>query len=232
MIAITKSPIPVGPIKTSAMLNGKPVYKTRRTGAKITPRWIIVHSTANEKSTALGERNWLLNPSNDRAASWNYTVDDKQIIEAIPAGELAYGTLDASANHSSINIEMCESGDRVQVIRNTANLVAQLMREYGIPIQNVAGHRRFQNKDCPRILQPGKQWDGFIQLVEAVGKPTGMAYIVGKVPLSDPRGWIAKANQNQALDDLAVVISRNWEELGSVPWIGAWMKAVGESLDK
>lgn len=227
---LVKNHIPIGPIKTSAMLNGKPTHKTRRTGAKITPLWIIIHSTANPTSTAMNERNWLVNIYNTRAASWHYAVDDKQVVEAIPAGELAYGTLDARANHSSINIEMCESGDRVQVIRSTAALVAKLMADWGIPLQNVVGHRRFQNKDCPRILQPGREWDGFIKLIDVFIKPHGMAFIVGKVPLSSPEGWILKSQQNNGLEEVAEAIAKNWDELKQIGWIGAWLQKIGETI--
>lgn len=229
---LVKNHIPVGPIKTSAMLNGKPTYKTRRTGAKVTPLWIIVHSTANPTSNAMNERNWLVNINNTRAASWNYAVDERQIVEAIPAGELAYGTLDAKANHSSINIEMCESGDRVQVIRSTAALVAKLMHDWGIPLQNVVGHRRFQNKDCPRILQTGRQWDEFIRMVDMFARPTGMAFIVGKVPFSSPAGWIDNANKSQPLNEVAVALANNWDALMEVPYFGNWLEKVSEQFKK
>ena len=165
MIPIIKRNIPTGPIKTNALLNGKPVTKTRRPGTKITPTIIIVHSTANLKSTAQNEADWLLNITNDRSASWNYAVDQLQAVEAIPAGELTYNTLDAKANHTSISIEICESGDRGKTLQNAAELVNHLMAEWNIPIANVFPHRHFQAKDCPRILQPGTMWNGFLDSI-------------------------------------------------------------------
>lgn len=191
MIKIVKHNIPTGPIKTNATLNGKPVTKTRRPGTKITPTIIIVHSTANAKSTAQNERDWLLNLANDRSASWNYAVDQLQAVEAIPAGELSYNTLDAKANHTSISIEICESGDREKTLQNAAELVAYLLPEWDIPLTNVFPHRRFQNKDCPRILQPGAAWDGFLSRVGGfTAKPKTWDQILDET-MSNPEAWKA-----------------------------------------
>jgi len=180
MIEIIKNNIPKGPIKTNVVLNGKPITKTRRPGVKITPTIIIVHSTANPKSTAMNERNWLLNVINDRSASWNYAVDQLHAVEAIPAGELSYNTLDARANHSSISVEICESGDREKTLRNAVELVAVLMKEWRIPIENVFPHRQYQKKDCPRILQPGAAWNGFISSVKEKHTP-GIDYALDRI---------------------------------------------------
>lgn len=191
MIPIIKNNIPTGPIYTNATLNGKPVTKTRRPGTKITPSIIIIHSTANLKSTARNERDWLLNLTNDRSASWNYAVDQLQAVEAIPAGELSYNTLDAKANHSSISIEICESGDREMTLQNAAELANHLMAEWNIPIANVFPHRQFQVKDCPRILQPGVAWDGFIALIGKLAKtPKTWEEMLDKT-LDSPDAWKA-----------------------------------------
>jgi len=158
MVTIVKNHIPTGPIKSSVKVGAK----VRRPGTKITPTIIIMHSTANPTSTAANERNWLVNMSNDRSASWNFAVDQTGAVEAIPAGELSYNTLDARANHSSISIEICESGDRVKTMRNAVDLVCSLMGQWNIPLDNVKRHGDFQNKDCPRILPVGPGWNGFI----------------------------------------------------------------------
>jgi N-acetylmuramoyl-L-alanine amidase len=161
MVTIVKNNIPTGPIKSSIKVGAK----VRRPGTKITPTIIIIHSTANPTSTAANERNWLVNMSNDRSASWNYAVDETGAVEAIPAGELSYNTLDARANHASISIEICESGDRVKTLRNAVDLVCSLMGQWNIPIDNVKRHGDFQNKNCPGILPVGPGWNGFIDSI-------------------------------------------------------------------
>ena len=67
-----------------------PISNDKRPGTKIKAEYITVHSTANERSTAQNERDWLVNPSNKRKASWHIAVDEKQAVEAIPLNEIAY----------------------------------------------------------------------------------------------------------------------------------------------
>ena len=233
-ISIVKAPIPVGPILTNAKLNGKPVSKVRRPGTRISPTMIIVHSTANEKSSAMDERNWLLNLSNDRPASWHYAVDDKQIVEAIPPGEVAHGTLDARANHASIQVEICESGNRQQALRNTAELIAHIITEYQIAPANVFPHRQFQKKSCPRILPPGQAWDNFIAQVKSciIPPPTPSAsmllYSLG-VPINAV-GWAAKEAASPGLARVLFAIVENFADLDKTPWCGELFRKIGERI--
>lgn len=161
---IVKNYIPTGPIQTKA----KPFFKVRRPGTKIKPSIIVIHSTANPTSTAANERNWLVNPSNDRSASWNVVVDQLEAIVAIPYGEVSYSVLGTYPNHNCISVEICESGDRTKTLANAADLVCTLMQQWNIPIDNVKKHRDFQQKTCPQILPDGPPWDGFIESIKAL----------------------------------------------------------------
>ena len=55
-----------------------------RPGGAYPKTTITIHSTANPHSTALGERQWLDNPSNARQAAWHYCVDDSDISMRFP----------------------------------------------------------------------------------------------------------------------------------------------------
>lgn len=216
------------------MLNGKPISKVRRPGTHITPTMVIVHSTANAKSSAMAERNWLLNPTNDRPASWHYAVDDKQAVEAIPPNEVAYGTLDARANHSAIQVEICESGNRQQTLKNAAELIAWLLVEYKIAHTNVFPHRQFQKKTCPQILPAGQAWDGFITQVHAAISPppapsaSMLLYSLG-VPIN-AAGWAVKEAANPALARVLSVIVDCFADLDKTPWCGELFRKIGERL--
>jgi N-acetylmuramoyl-L-alanine amidase len=160
---IIREPIPTGPIQTKY----KPYFKVRRPGTKIRPSIIVIHSTANPTSTARQERNWLVNASNDRSASWNVAVDQIEAVEAIPCGEVSYSVLGTYPNHNAISIEICESGDRQATLENATELVNLLMGQWNIPIENVKKHRDFQIKTCPQIL-PDDKWDKFIDSIKAL----------------------------------------------------------------
>jgi len=141
-------------------INHIPNSKDKRPGTKMTATSITIHSTANPKSTALNERNWLVNPSNDRTASWHIVVDDKEIIEAIPLNEIAYHAGKREGNNTSIGIEICDSGDRTKTIQNTVELVAKMLHERKWGVDKLKRHFDWSGKICPGILSKNN-WEGW-----------------------------------------------------------------------
>lgn len=137
-----------------------PINPRTRSGAKMSPVGITIHSTANPKSTAINERNWLINPNNNRTASWHIAVDEKMAVEAIPLNEKAWHASSSIGNNSYIGIEMCESGNRAKVIDNTVKLVAQLLHERGWGVGVLRRHYDWNKKNCPRILNYNN-WEGW-----------------------------------------------------------------------
>lgn len=125
---------------------------TKRSGRKIEPTTLTIHSTANPKSTARNERDWLTNPSNTRSASWHECVDEKEVIQAIPLDEEAYHAGDRTGNRSSISLEICESGDREKTMNNAVKLVAYRLYERGWEIDKLRRHFNWSGKICPKIL--------------------------------------------------------------------------------
>ena len=144
----------------------------KRPSIKMNPKYITIHSTANPKSTAKNERDWLTNPSNKRTASWHIVVGDEVAIEAIPFNEVAWHAGDGgngTGNRQSIGIEMCESGNREEVIKNTIQVTVDLMKKYNIGINNLKRHYDWTKKNCPRILNYNN-WQGWDKFKNEVQK--------------------------------------------------------------
>ena len=123
-----------------------------RPGGAYPKTTITTHSTANPHSTALGERQWLDNQTNNRYASWHYCVDENGVVQAIPEREEAWHCGDTEGNRHSLSIEICENGDRVKTLLNTVKFTAEKLVEYGLTVKNLRRHAVWVNKDCPRIL--------------------------------------------------------------------------------
>jgi LysM repeat protein len=125
----------------------------------MTPKYITIHSTANPKSLATGERGWLTNPSNTRTASWHYCVDSNgTVVEAIPPNEVAWhaGDGNGQGNRASIGVEICESGNREQAYAHAIKLVAYLMKKHNIT--ELRRHYDWSRKNCPRIMNKNGNW--------------------------------------------------------------------------
>lgn len=134
-----------------------------RPGIKLNPQYITIHSTGNPTSTAMNERNWLVNPSNTRVASWHIAVDEKLAVEAIPLDEVAYHAGTSAGNNTSIGIEICESGNREKTLDNAVKLVAKMLHERNWGVDKLRRHYDWSGKNCPRIMSANnwKEWDRF-----------------------------------------------------------------------
>jgi N-acetylmuramoyl-L-alanine amidase len=138
----------------------------RRPGLALAPVYLTVHSTGNPTSTARNERGWLINPANQRTASWHICVDENEAVEAIPLNEVAWHAGDGRGgpgNRKSIAIEICESGDRAKTLKNAAGLIARLLQERGWGVEQLRRHWDWNKKLCPRILMANnwEPWENF-----------------------------------------------------------------------
>lgn len=154
-----------------------PAGRRNRPGAKlIGPKYITIHDTANpaKGANALMHAKYLKgDEAANRPASWHFTVDDQRVVQHLPFDEVAWHAGDGSkgpGNTSSISIEICENadGDRAKAEANAAELVAYLLKQFGLPIDAVVQHNRWTGKDCPHIIRhrPGG-WEGFLAAVRA-----------------------------------------------------------------
>ncbi len=146
----------------------------KRPQIRQSPKYLTIHSTGNAKSTAQNEHDWLMNPTNNRQASFHIVVDEKEAIACIPFNEVAYhaGDGQGNGNRASIGMEICESGDRQKTLANAAKLAAFILGEYGWNANKMVQHNHWSGKDCPRILRNQSyiknkmNWAYFVSLVK------------------------------------------------------------------
>ena len=126
------------------------------------PDFITVHETANTTpgaNASMHSRFVIQNGGGSEGVSFHATVDDHESIQLMPwnwvawhAGDGTWGT----GNRDSVAIEMCVNSDGIfnpNTIDNAAELIVNLMREFGIPITRVVQHNHWSGKDCPAKLR-------------------------------------------------------------------------------
>lgn len=130
--------------------------------------YITVHNTANDAS-AENEISYMNNNNNE--VSYHFAVDDIQAVQGLPLDRNGWhaGDGNGTGNRKSIGIEICYSksgGSRFEKAeKNTAELVAYLLKERGWGIDRVKKHQDWSGKYCPhRTLDFG--WDRFIKMIE------------------------------------------------------------------
>ena len=141
-----------------------PVYLTtpskRRSGLLISPgvKFIVAHDTGNPSSTARANRNYYENSRDTDYASAHLFVDDKEIIECIPAltsgkPEKAWHVLynvptdnqlfGYNANDAAIGVEYCFGGtiDADEAYRKYLWVIAKICFSYSLdPAKSIVGH--------------------------------------------------------------------------------------------
>ncbi len=200
-----------------------PKSKNKRPGTKIGIDYITIHSTANPASTAQNERDNLARPANQRKASFNWVIDDTEVIQCVPDGEITYHAGPDKGNRSGISIELCESGDRAKTLANAAYFVALEMAKYGIPESRVVTHNYWSGKDCPRILRNpqyvknGMNWDYFKNLIKKEGEKQmgkeiktvkeAVSRLQAKGMMDSPEYWETACSYIKNLSELLIKIA-------------------------
>lgn len=141
----------------------------KRTGEKRKIKYIVIHETDNEKkgANAKNHAEYQLN-NNESSTSWHYTVDSKEIYHHIPDNEIANHAGTYEGNKYGIGIELCvnEDGDFEKTFDNAAKLVAFLLKEYNLDLEDIKLHHDFSGKDCPHIIINNNRVEEFIEKVE------------------------------------------------------------------
>lgn len=145
-----------------------PKGNKNRPGYPMKPRFITIHNTGNDSpgADALMHARFV-NGDPASGVSWHFTVDDTRIVQHLPLNENGWHAGDGgngTGNRESIGIEICEVGDFEKAVANAIWLVAKLMREHGIPIENVKPHQFWSGKYCPRKLL--HRWDEIIRRIK------------------------------------------------------------------
>lgn len=144
----------------------------RRPGLKLEPTSITIHNTGNPSSTAKNERQWLTNPANALTASFHIVIDELEAIEVIPLNEVAWhagdGSKEGTGNRTSIGIEICESGNYEQTLKNSIDLVAKMLHERKWGVNKLKRHYDWSGKNCPRLMNKDGKWTGWTEYVNRV----------------------------------------------------------------
>ncbi len=136
-----------------------PTPSKRRSGHAISPgvRFIVAHDTGNPKSTAAGNVAYFTRSANDMSASAHIFVDDKQIIECVPAltaspekaWHVRYNVpidnrmFGFDANDAAIGVEYCygENIDADKAYGKYIWVIAYACYKFGLnPEKAIAGH--------------------------------------------------------------------------------------------
>ena len=67
-------------------------------------------------------------------------------------------------------MEICvnSDGDYLKAVDNAVNLIAKIIKDENITIQNIVQHNYFSGKNCPRNIRAGKvPWSQFIDRVKS-----------------------------------------------------------------
>ena len=154
----------------------------------MTPKFLIVHNTANDAS-ANNEISYMR--TNNSSTSFHIAVDDIEAVQGIPFNRNSWNAGDGTngnGNRNGIAIEICYSksgGDKWEKAKtNAVELIVQLLNQYGWGIEQVKKHQDFSGKYCPhRILDEG--WEGFLNRIREK---------LGQAPVETPT--VPNENQN------------------------------------
>lgn len=137
---------------------------------KITPKFIVIHYTANPAASAYNH--YLYINRDYTGASAHYFIDEKEIIQILEdnwwgwhVGANSYKHKECR-NSNSIGIEMCIQKDWTLseiVVEKTVQLTKMLMKKHNIPAENVLRHYDVTGKNCPApFVQNPERWQNFL----------------------------------------------------------------------
>lgn len=135
-------------------------------------KYIVIHETANTSKGANAQAHANLQSNgNSRQASWQYTADDKQVVQSFSDNAQCWHAGNKYYNQNGIGIEICvnSDGDYKKAVENAAKLTKKLMDKYNISLNNVIQHNKASGKDCPHFMRAGSKgitWSGFKSLVK------------------------------------------------------------------
>lgn len=121
-----------------------------RGGKKV--RLIVIHTmeTPETAGRAKSVAEWFKR-NVSRKSSVHFCVDNKSIISTVPTSDTAYAVGQWDANQSSISIELAGKASQTPLqwkdaysraeLKNAADLVARLCKEFNIPIVKVSASR-------------------------------------------------------------------------------------------
>lgn len=179
--AITEAPQPEPIVGAAALFPDLPISEEfltvnsySRPGLALTasPKYIVIHYTANPGSTAEQNRNYFenLKDTGETYASAQFVIGlEGEIIQCVPCNEMAYCS--NNLNEMCISIEMCHPDDTGSfhdaTYNNCVYLVAHLMNYYHLDMDHLIRHYDVTGKNCPKyFVEHEDRWIVFKDFVE------------------------------------------------------------------
>jgi len=136
-------------------------------------KYIVVHETDNTNIGADADAHARLQINgNSRQASWHWQVDDQEAVQSFEHFWECWGAGTYIGNNQGIQVEICvnSDGDYVKAVQNAAALIAKIIKDENIAIENIVQHHYFSGKNCPRTMRTGKvPWSQFIEMIKKAG---------------------------------------------------------------
>ena len=157
-----------------------PYNYTAGNGRKI--EYIVIHYVG---AVSTAKNNATYYAGNKLSASAHYFVDENEIWQSVEDKDTAWhcgGGLQGQNGHAfygkcknsnSIGVEMCVKKDsngawyfEEATVQNTIELVRELMKKYGVPIDRVIRHYDVTGKLCPYPYIDEQTWAEFKRRIE------------------------------------------------------------------
>lgn len=145
-------------------------------------KYIVIHFTANNGDTALGNCKYFCDVN--RNASAHYFIDENSVYQCVKDSDMAWHCGAKSYKHpycrnsNSLGVELCSRKDskgnyyfKDKTVDNAVELVKMLMTKYNVPIANVIRHYDVTGKNCPApFVRDNKAWQDFKNRLVAKGE--------------------------------------------------------------
>lgn len=165
-------------------------YSSRH-GSKI--KYLVVHDTGNRGKGANALSHYKYFSGGNRGASAHYFVDKDGTIQIIGDSLASWHVGDGKnrygiSNRNSIGIEMCinSDGDYAKTVKNTIELVKNLMETFNIPIENVVRHYDASRKNCPQTMNNNGDWSAWWSFKEKLKEPKKLIIDTSKDSIAKP----------------------------------------------
>jgi len=144
-------------------------------GVEITPKYIVIHETANTRAGADADAHYRYWSTNSSAyASTHFVVDATQIYQMLELNQMAWHVGDNKGysdivNSNSIGIEITvnSDGNYDLALQHTIELTIQIMRELDMDISQLKMHNDASGKLDPiTFLNDPSIWKDFINQVK------------------------------------------------------------------
>ncbi|MGY3186430.1 N-acetylmuramoyl-L-alanine amidase [Lysinibacillus sp. TE18511] len=138
-----------------------------------TKKKVVVHGTDNYKTGADADAHARLQfNGNSRNASWHWTVDDKEAVQSFLHQWKCWAAGTSKGNSEGIHVETCvnSDGNYKKTLENAATLIAKILKDEKLTINDVVQHNHYSGKNCPREIRSGNvPWSEFLKMIQNAG---------------------------------------------------------------